>query len=406
MKLSIIICLYNTKKRLLCECLHSLTSSTLDYAEYEIIIVDDGSESDYGEIAYRYNARYERLPRGGTLSARLHGISLARGEYITFVDSDDTVGFNYHLPMITRADQGFDIVFNAWAFHSEGTKYFCSGDDSVSGRIESNDPLATYLSREGRQHSYYVLWNKVYRAEILRRAAEELSRADAPHPFCFSEDALINLFAFKHAGRVSSIKTGYYFYRIHRDQTVNITSREKLLYQIDCMSYTLNQCKEAVAGIENEWELLAKIEAWASLMARGHFAGARGGGYTDIYPYIKKKYGKDELAMPTEDDGAVYERVKLLPGNAAEIENALLSLCGQGDVIRVKRPRRGGYAQMLLLGLALIGKTVEYGKAYPGLPREKMSLLKRLLFSAPVRRIGARLFKKGSRIRAFLKRFI
>ncbi|MBQ7356563.1 MAG: glycosyltransferase family 2 protein [Clostridia bacterium] len=406
MKLSVVICVYNTKKSLLEECLSSLSLSTVPIAEREIIVVDDGSETECRDIAFRFGARYERLGHVGTLAARLHGVMLAQGEYITFVDSDDTLSFNYHLPMLNRAEEGYDIVFNAWAFHSAGTRYFCTDDDSVSGSVESAEPLKAFLLREGRQHCYYVLWNKIYRAEILKLAARELLDTAPPRPFCFSEDTLINLFAFKHARRITSVRSGFYFYRIHSEQTVNITSKERLIYQINCMSYTLGRCKDTVSGRSDERALLRKIDGWASLMARGHFANAKSGGYAELYPYIKSAYGVAELAPPTRRDSAIYENVRLLPSNSREVEAALLSLYAEGGTIKVKRPRRGGYAELLLYGLSLIGREIIYGRKYPALPRERIPLIKRIIFNPTVRRIGALIFKKGSRARAFLKRFI
>ena len=406
MKLSIIICLYNTPLTLLEECLASIARAALPPLDYETVVVDDGSDADYSDIAKKYGAVYEKKKRDGTLSARLRGIELAQGEYIAFVDSDDTVGFNYYAPMIRRAEGGFDIVFNSWAFRTEGTRYVCVEDDTVSGNILSDEPLATYLSREGRQHSYYVMWNKVYKSELLRRVAREISDLDTPHFFCFSEDALLNLYAFSLARKVASVSSGYYFYRMHSGQTVNVSSREKLIYQIDCMSYTLEKCKKQVAGHEKESELSEKIDAWAALMARSHFAHARRAGYVDVYPYIMEKYGVSDLCFPTRRDERVYEKVKLLPSQVEKIEASLLSLCSQGDTIKVKKPRRGGYAELLLRGLTIEGWKVEYRRDYTALPSERVSPIKRIIFNSAVRRLGALLFKKGSRIRAFLKRFI
>ena len=403
MKLSIVICLYNTEKSLLSECLDSLRRAVLPPIDHEIIIVDDGSDGDYSDIARRYGAIYEKQRKRGTLAARLRGIELASGEYIAFVDSDDTVGFNYYAPMIKRADEGFDIVFNSWAFRTERTRYVCVLDDAVSGNITSDKPIDTLLYREGEQHSYYVLWNKIYKSEPLKRAAEEIAELGAPRDFCFSEDTLINLFAFLIARRVGSVRTGYYYYRLHAGQTVNATSKEKLLCQVDLMSYTLEKYREAVA--END-VLTKKVRAWRDMMVRGHVSRARQGGYGDAIPYIMKRYGASELHDSMRLGGEIYEKVRLLPKNAEEIEIALWKICRHGDTVKVRRPKRRGYAELLLDSLTFCGRTVEYGRDYAPLPREKISLVKRLVFSAPLRRLAGRLFKKGSRIRAFLKRFI
>ena len=403
MELSVIVCIHNTKVNLLRECLSSITRAVLPPIDYEVIVVDDGSDTDYEDTVKQYGAVYEKRERRGTLAARIRGIELARGEYVAFVDSDDTVGFNYYAPMIKRADEGFDIVFNSWAFRTEGTRYFCVKDDSVSGDIESDEPIRAFFRREGKQHSYYVLWNKVYRCSLLKSVAQKIAKESPPYPFCFSEDTLINLFAFSLAWRVGSVRSGYYYYRIHKGQTVNATSRKRLKHQIDCMSYTLKKCSEVADG---DASLSAKVDAWRALMARSHLSRAREGKYFDLIPYIAEKYGVSERQAPMRNDGEVYEKVKLLPKNMESIEDALLSICNSRSVIRVRRPKRGGYGELLLRSLEFCGKETEYRRNYPSLPREKISPIKRLIFNSHLRRLAARLFKKGSRIRAFLKRFI
>ena len=57
MKLSIIVCLYNTNRKYFEDCLFSITNSTLNKKDYEILVIDDGSDSDYSDITEKYGAR-------------------------------------------------------------------------------------------------------------------------------------------------------------------------------------------------------------------------------------------------------------------------------------------------------------------------------------------------------------
>ena len=403
MKLSIIICLYNTEKKFLSECLFSIFHSTLKACEFEVIIIDDGSERDYSAILSAYPVRYERQNRLGTLSARLLGIRLAKGEYITFVDSDDTVSFNYHLPMLCKAEKGYDIVLGAWAFHSRKTKYFCSADPVNLGKLESEKPLYDFLKQEGRQHSLYVLWNKVFRASLLKGVLDSVEALGAPQPFCFAEDALISFFAFKGARRACSVRGGFYFYRMHGAQSVSVDSKKRLLSQIDRMSFTLDAMRREVSG---DMELSGFVEGWSNLMARSHYSHARALGLSEIYPYIKEKYRTEELSMPTPSDAKAYGGIRLLPENIKEIDGALLSGYLSGGKIAVGKNRKDGYTRVALESLKAIGATVEYRRAVCRVPKERYSLLKRIIFSMPVYKISTLIFKKGSKIRAFLKRFI
>ena len=93
MKLSIIVPVYNVKDYL-AKCLDSLISQDLSQDEYEIIVVNDGSTDNSGEIAEEYSKKYSNIilinqENQGLSGARNTGIANARGEYIQFVDSDD-----------------------------------------------------------------------------------------------------------------------------------------------------------------------------------------------------------------------------------------------------------------------------------------------------------------------------
>ena len=92
--LSIIIPVYNVGDYLE-RCLDSLIS-TKGIEDTEIIIVDDGSTDISGEIADRYSSEFGFIncfhkTNGGLSDARNKGIDAAEGEYLAFVDSDDTI---------------------------------------------------------------------------------------------------------------------------------------------------------------------------------------------------------------------------------------------------------------------------------------------------------------------------
>ena len=95
--LSVIIPAYNTKDDIE-ECLNSIISQT--YTNIEIIIVDDGSTDGTTEICQKYQALDSRIifyrqENAGVLSARMKGIEISKGEYVTFVDADDYMELNY-----------------------------------------------------------------------------------------------------------------------------------------------------------------------------------------------------------------------------------------------------------------------------------------------------------------------
>lgn len=88
-KVSVIIPTYN-RKDYVTEAIDSVLNQT--YKDFEIIVVDDGSTDDTGELLkerYGDRIRYFYKENGGCASARNYGIKVSRGEYIAFLDSDD-----------------------------------------------------------------------------------------------------------------------------------------------------------------------------------------------------------------------------------------------------------------------------------------------------------------------------
>ena len=93
-KLSIVALVYNLQDYLP-RCLDALVGQTLQ--EIEILCVDDGSTDNAPQIINEYAKRYpEKIKvfhkeNGGEFSTRNYGLQRAKGEYITFVDTDDYV---------------------------------------------------------------------------------------------------------------------------------------------------------------------------------------------------------------------------------------------------------------------------------------------------------------------------
>ncbi len=90
MKISIVIATYN-RRRLLGEAIHSVLAQTLP--AHEIIVVDDGGSDDLATyMPMRYpDVRYVRQENAGPAAARNNGIKHATGDWIYFLDSDDTL---------------------------------------------------------------------------------------------------------------------------------------------------------------------------------------------------------------------------------------------------------------------------------------------------------------------------
>ena len=415
MRLSIIICVYNAPVRYLEEALRSITRSTLKRIEgdYEICMLDDGSdkEFDYAALALKYGAKYKRTENGGILTARKNGAKMATGEYAIFFDSDDTVSFNYHLPMLETAEKsGADVVINGWGVNTERAKYYPKRDTTMRRDHHSllgDAILKEFLSNEGRQHSYYVLWNKLFKTELLLKAFSEVIDHGISGRTSYSEDAALCFFAFKRAKLLEFINTGFYLYRIHQSQTSSSTSELGLRSQIDGMSATLDMMREGIKGRADEEELSAYIDGWIGLMSRSHYSVAKGAGYYDLFPYIKEKYGVEKLSFSTYKDGAAYEAKILLGDNFNEVEEILYSISVSEHSFRVKYSQSSPYIETSIKELSRYGKISESAdNPIIVIPKYKIPLKKRIIYNAYVYRLGLIFFKKGSWARNFLKRFL
>lgn len=122
MLVTIIVPFYNREKYL-AKCIESLINQT--YKNIEIVLVDDGSTDDSKEICYSFQKKDDRIKyiyknHSGVSASRNKGIEMSSGEYLTFVDSDDTIAPNYVETLVNnqedntlvKVNENQDIVIN------------------------------------------------------------------------------------------------------------------------------------------------------------------------------------------------------------------------------------------------------------------------------------------------------
>ena len=113
-RLSIIIPVYNVEKYI-SRCLDSLLDQDLHTSDYEIIVVNDGSNDKSLEIAQSY-ARNNNViiidqKNGGVGNARNSGLMAARGNYVYFIDPDDYLISNCLNKLVTSCEaNNLDIL--------------------------------------------------------------------------------------------------------------------------------------------------------------------------------------------------------------------------------------------------------------------------------------------------------
>ena len=165
MNLSIIVPVYNVEKHLE-RCMKSIIAQGL--ADYEIILVDDGSTDSSGMLCDELQEQYEAVTtihqaNGGLSAARNTGIGIAKGAYITFVDSDDELS-----PNTLKANLDYlishpevDMLEYPVEVHADSDRAYRL---SFPDETQHTDIFADWIRREGYVHCY--AWNKIYRREL------------------------------------------------------------------------------------------------------------------------------------------------------------------------------------------------------------------------------------------------
>lgn len=115
MKISIIVPIYNVEKQLR-RCIDSLLKQDSEELQTEIILVNDGSTDNSGNIAKEYASKYKdkiiylEKENGGLSDARNYGMKYATGEYIAFVDSDDYVDEQLYVKLSKYMKDQYDLI--------------------------------------------------------------------------------------------------------------------------------------------------------------------------------------------------------------------------------------------------------------------------------------------------------
>ncbi len=199
MKLSIIIPVYRAEATL-GRCLKSVMEQT--FADYEVILVDDGSPDGCPRLCDEWSARDRRISvihqsNGGLSAARNAGIDRAKGEYITFIDSDDFIARDTLDSVMSRMGDNDLVEYPLWCFYGAPHQHLLSFTNA-----EYTNTGDYWLSTEAYRHCYAC--NKVYR----RRLFDDI-RFPVGHVF---EDVYTLPRILKVAHKVATVDGGLYYY--------------------------------------------------------------------------------------------------------------------------------------------------------------------------------------------------
>lgn len=166
-KISVIIPIFNSSKTLE-RTIESIINQT--YRNLEIILVNDGSTDNSLEICERYANRDSRIiivnqNNQGVGKARNHGIDVSTGDFISFVDSDDTIDGDFYSELIaTQLVTNADIVESgAKVVLGENNVIYPYEKENKINIFKNHDYMENYLN-----FSLNVsVWGKIYKKEVI-----------------------------------------------------------------------------------------------------------------------------------------------------------------------------------------------------------------------------------------------
>lgn len=219
--ISVIIPAYNTKKYIK-EAIESVVNQT--YNDWELIIVDDGSTDDTGNICDLYADNDSRIrvihrENGGVSRARNYGLDIAKGKYIVFLDSDDILPLDALERMIVIAkDTDADIVCGCYEMFKDG--YFKRNRFSFNG-----NKIRTFSAINAIKDTLYQKtldnspWGKIYKKNVWENIRFS--------PNLRYEDLDIFYRVFLNANRIVHTNRIIYYYRMNEDSYIHTFSESR-----------------------------------------------------------------------------------------------------------------------------------------------------------------------------------
>lgn len=256
-KISIIIPVYNAALYLQ-DCVNSILNQ--DYTDYEILLIDDGSQDKSGEICDVLAKEYAKIQvvhqkNQGASKARNTGLDLARGEFVWFIDADDFIsaGCLCHLIQKMNDNQLDFLSFGLQDYNVDGTP------SSVGNVLHKPDKIITgreYLQQyEVECSSCTFIFRRSIAEQYHIRLMEHVTLEDYEFP--------VHLLL--HCNWVTSLKDICYHYRNNAKSTSRRKSVDFYSFRISCwlriierLEYLEKESGIDIAGVKglNAYRLL------------------------------------------------------------------------------------------------------------------------------------------------------
>jgi glycosyltransferase involved in cell wall biosynthesis len=240
--ISIIVPVYNAETTLQ-KCIDSIINQK--YKDYELILVDDGSTDNSKSICDSYAQKDDRIlvihqENKGVSAARNAGLDIAKGHWISFVDSDDYIepnfyqcDFNDDVDLILFCIKDLDVANNSVR---QSVNY------SQSIQIEGS-ALKSFIDKYIDTIIFRAPWAKLFKKELIGslRFCEDMKVA---------EDAFFVLDYLSHVHKIAQIRSGSYVFRMPLQSAAC-----KYATPLNKVIFSLNNLLSVYKKVENRFHI-------------------------------------------------------------------------------------------------------------------------------------------------------
>lgn len=224
---SIIVPVYNSEDYI-GNCISSIQKQT--YENIELLLIDDGSTDGSGKLCDEYARRDNRIrvvhqENAGPSAARNTGIKAARGEYIQFVDGDDTIEPNMTETMVAELGEEHQLVICGFKNMIEYDNRLVSDEIFHFYKTGSftKEELLNFFGELYRDYFIHFNWNKIYLTDIIQKNSLQFER-----DVIRGEDMLFNLTYLEKCSRIKIIEQPFYNYMTSNSGSITSTFRPNL----------------------------------------------------------------------------------------------------------------------------------------------------------------------------------
>lgn len=306
--ISVVVPVYNVAQYLP-DCMNSIFAQNV--ADMEVILVDDGSTDNSGALCDQYAKKYGNVKvihqkNAGLSAARNTGIEAAKGEFITFVDSDDMLadGFISTALELAKTYQADFIAFSHVRCKAE-TQW----PMKCLSQSEDYKPRV-YDERVQKMQKFLIgteigttAWAKVYRRELFETIRYPVGK--------YHEDVFTTYKVVDKANRVVTISQVGYLYRKSPNSITTSGFSVKRLDSVEGKLHQLAFIQENYPSLQKEAEtgVIYACNQCMMLMAQAKYKNKE---ILDKFQALYRKYGKAYLSAPVSAQGKALTSIAIV----------------------------------------------------------------------------------------------